>query len=154
MLVATGILLGVVLRRDGRRQRVDATGRWLALSDTARRSVPRLVGTLVQVVPTWETMGLQLSAAVLVVGSYFAAEYLKVRKPRRRGEEPRRPRDRARASAFAVARARTRAALLNKNEGTAASSPPSELDDRRTTTAFLLVAHSLIVVRSRQRERK
>jgi high-affinity iron transporter len=33
-------------------------------------------------------IGLQAFAAVLVVGSYFAAEYLKVRKPRRRGEDP------------------------------------------------------------------
>jgi high-affinity iron transporter len=38
--------------------------------------------------PTWETLGAQLLAAALVVGSYFAAEYLRVRAPRRRGDEP------------------------------------------------------------------
>ena len=38
-----------------------------------------------ELVPTWETVGAQALAALLVVGSYFAAEWIKVRLPRRRG---------------------------------------------------------------------
>jgi len=41
-----------------------------------------------EVVPTWETLGAQLLAAGLVVGSYFLAEHVKVRALRRRGEAP------------------------------------------------------------------
>ena len=41
-----------------------------------------------EVVPTWETLVAQLLAAGLVVGSYFLAEYVRVRAPRRRGEKP------------------------------------------------------------------
>jgi high-affinity iron transporter len=41
-----------------------------------------------ELVPTWETVGAQALAAALVAGSYFAAEYVKVRRPRLRGEEP------------------------------------------------------------------
>ena len=39
-----------------------------------------------EVVPTWETVGAQALAAALVLGSYFAAEWIKVKRPRRRGE--------------------------------------------------------------------
>jgi high-affinity iron transporter len=46
------------------------------------------VGALVRGRADVGAIGLQAFAAVLVVGSYFAAEYLKVRKPRRRGEDP------------------------------------------------------------------
>jgi high-affinity iron transporter len=41
-----------------------------------------------EIVPTWETVGAQAFAAALVLGSYFAARYVKVRRPVRRGEEP------------------------------------------------------------------
>jgi high-affinity iron transporter len=37
---------------------------------------------------TWETLGVQLVAAMFVIGSYYAAEYVKVRRPRRQGQQP------------------------------------------------------------------
>jgi hypothetical protein len=37
-------------------------------------------------VPAWERVGAQVLVTALVLGSYFAAEWLKVRLPRRRGE--------------------------------------------------------------------
>jgi len=37
-------------------------------------------------VPAWERVGAQVLVTALVLGSYVAAEWLKVRLPRRRGE--------------------------------------------------------------------
>lgn len=36
--------------------------------------------------PAWERVGAQVLVTALVLGSYFAAEWLKVRRPRARGE--------------------------------------------------------------------
>lgn len=36
--------------------------------------------------PAWERVGAQVLVTALVLGSYVAAEWLKVRLPRRRGE--------------------------------------------------------------------
>jgi high-affinity iron transporter len=46
------------------------------------------MGSWFEVYPYWETIGAQVLAAVLVVGSYYLAEELKVRRPKRRGMEP------------------------------------------------------------------
>jgi high-affinity iron transporter len=51
-------------------------------------TLPGWMGSWFEMYATWETLGAQLLAAVLVAGSYFAAEELKVRRPRRRGLEP------------------------------------------------------------------
>jgi high-affinity iron transporter len=37
---------------------------------------------------TWETLAVQLLAAIFVVGSYWLAKEVKVRRPQRRGEKP------------------------------------------------------------------
>jgi high-affinity iron transporter len=86
MLVATGILLGVVLvvMIGGSARTLQDVG-WLSRTPIGVR-FPDWWARWFEVVPTWETLGVQLLAAALVVGSYFAAEYLKVRAPRRRGE--------------------------------------------------------------------
>jgi high-affinity iron transporter len=88
MLVATGILLGVVLvvMVGGSARTLQDVG-WLSRTPLGVQ-FPDWWARWFEVVPTWETIGLQSFAAVLVVGSYFAAEYLRVRQPRRRGEEP------------------------------------------------------------------
>jgi high-affinity iron transporter len=46
------------------------------------------VGAWFEMYSTWETLGVQLLAALLVVGSYFLAEERKVKRPRRRGLQP------------------------------------------------------------------
>ena len=88
MLVVTGALLGVVLvvMVGGSARTLQDVG-WLSTTSVGVR-FPDWWARWFEVVPTWETLGLQAFAALLVAGSYFAAEYLKVRKPRRRGEEP------------------------------------------------------------------
>jgi high-affinity iron transporter len=45
------------------------------------------MGSWFEMYSTWETLGAQVLAALLVVGSYLAAEHVKVRRPRRRGEQ-------------------------------------------------------------------
>jgi hypothetical protein len=67
--------------RNAQRKRVLARRRLACSSPTGGPAGSKLC-------PRGRRLGLQAFAAVLVVGSYFAAEYLKVRKPRRRGEEP------------------------------------------------------------------
>jgi len=42
-----------------------------------------------ELVATWETVGAQVLAAIVVIGSYFAAEELRVRRPRRQAAERR-----------------------------------------------------------------
>ncbi|HET7760266.1 MAG TPA: FTR1 family protein [Gaiellaceae bacterium] len=88
MLVLTGILLGVVLvvMVGGSARTLQDVG-WLSSTPVGVR-FPGWWARWFEVVPTWETLSAQVLAALLVVGSYFAAEYLKVRAPRRRGEDP------------------------------------------------------------------
>jgi high-affinity iron transporter len=86
MLVVTGVMLGVVLvvMVGGSARTLQDVG-WLSRTPVGVQ-FPDWWARWFEVVPTWETLGAQLIAAVLVIGSYFAAEWLKVRRPRRRGE--------------------------------------------------------------------
>jgi high-affinity iron transporter len=86
MLVVTGILLGVVLvvMVGGSARTLQDVG-WLSSTPLGIR-FPGWWARWFEVVPTYETLGAQLLAALAVVGSYVAAEWLKVRAPRRRAE--------------------------------------------------------------------
>jgi high-affinity iron transporter len=88
MLVVTGVMLGVVLvvMVGGSARTLQDVG-WLSRTDVGV-TFPDWWARWFEVVPTWETLGAQALAATLVVASYFAAEYLKVRRPKTRGEEP------------------------------------------------------------------
>jgi high-affinity iron transporter len=83
MLVATGILLGfvlVVMVGEGV-QEMQLAG-WLPATDIGF-GLPGWVGTWFALFPTVETIVAQVLAAAFVIGSYFLAEHLKVRRPRR-----------------------------------------------------------------------
>ena len=86
MLVVTGVLLGVVLvvMVGGSTRTLQDLG-WVSTTPLPVR-FPDWWARWFELVPTYETVGAQALAALLVVGSYFAAEYLKVRRPSRRGE--------------------------------------------------------------------
>jgi high-affinity iron transporter len=86
MLVVTGVMLGVVLvvMVGGSARTLQDVG-WLSRTDVGVR-FPDWWARWFEVVPTWETLGAQALAAALVVGSYVAAEWLRVKRPRRRGE--------------------------------------------------------------------
>jgi high-affinity iron transporter len=46
------------------------------------------MGSWFEIYPYWETIGAQLLAGLLVVGSYVLAEHVKVHRRVRRGEQP------------------------------------------------------------------
>src|SRR3954447_14363920 len=89
MLVLTGVLVGmvVVVMTGGTALSFQALG-WLPHHPTPF-TLPTWMGAWFETYSTWETLGAQLLAGLLVVGSYFLAEELKERRPRRRGLEPR-----------------------------------------------------------------
>jgi high-affinity iron transporter len=85
MLVATGLMLGAVLlvMVGESVQELQQAG-WIGTTpvDVA---IPGWMGLWLAIFPNVQTIVAQVVAAVLVVGSYFLAEELRVRRPRRRG---------------------------------------------------------------------
>jgi high-affinity iron transporter len=88
MLVLTGALVALVLM-------VMIGGTALSFMDLGwipshptPFSVPDWMGAWLEIYPYWETIGAQLLAGVLVVGSYLLAEHVKVRRRASRGEQP------------------------------------------------------------------
>ena len=86
MLILTGVLVGVVLvvMVGGTTLTFVELG-WLPRHDTPF-TVPGWLGAWFEVYSIWETLAAQVLAAAFVVGSYYAAEYVKVKRPRRAGE--------------------------------------------------------------------
>jgi high-affinity iron transporter len=94
MLVATGVMLGVVLlvMVGESVQELQQAG-WIATT-TIPVAVPGWMSLWFSIFPNVETIVAQVIAAVIVIGSYFLAEELKVRRPRRRDPQPPRVRRR------------------------------------------------------------
>jgi high-affinity iron transporter len=88
MLVLTGVLVGVVLvvMIGGTALTFQDLG-WLPRHATPF-TLPEWLGSWLEMYSTWETLGVQLAAALFVVGSYWLARELKVRRPQRRGLAP------------------------------------------------------------------
>src|SRR4051794_24359265 len=86
MLVLTGVLVGVVLvvMIGGTALSFVDLG-WLPRHPTPF-AVPEWLGAWFEIYPVWETLAAQALAAAFVVGSYYAAEYVKVKRPQRRGQ--------------------------------------------------------------------
>jgi high-affinity iron transporter len=87
MLVLTGVMLGVVLivMVGESVQEMQLAG-WLPTT-TVPLAIPGWVGLWFAIFPTVEGLVAQVLAAALVLGSYFGAEYLRVRRPRRQALE-------------------------------------------------------------------
>jgi high-affinity iron transporter len=84
MLVATGVLLGfVLLVMVGESVQEMQLAGWLPTHELGV-TFPGWVGLWLAVFPTVEGLVAQTLAVVLVVGSYFLAEYVRVARPRRR----------------------------------------------------------------------
>jgi high-affinity iron transporter len=83
MLVATGVMLGVVLlvMVGESVQELQQAG-WLGTT-TIPVAIPGWMSLWFSIFPNVETIVAQVVAAVIVIGSYFLAEELKVRRPRR-----------------------------------------------------------------------
>jgi high-affinity iron transporter len=85
MLVATGVLLGVVLvvMVGESVQELQLAG-WLPVT-TVPVAIPGWMGLWLALFPTVESLAAQALAAALVIGSYLVAEELRVKRPRRAG---------------------------------------------------------------------
>src|SRR3954463_1437731 len=86
MLILTGVLVGVVLvvMIGGTALSFVELG-WLPRHDTPF-GLPGWLGAWFEIYPVWETLAAQALAAGFVVGSYYAAEYVKVKRPQKRGQ--------------------------------------------------------------------
>ncbi len=82
MLITTGILLGVVLLvMVGEEAQEMQLAHWISTTDISwlANAVPTWMGMWFAVFPTYETIVAQLLAAILVVGSYYAATHVRRR---------------------------------------------------------------------------
>ena len=88
MLVLTGVLVGAVLMVmiGGTALTFGELG-WIPLHATPF-SLPAWLGSWLEMYAYWETLAAQVLAGAFVVGSYYLAEEIKVKRPRRRGLEP------------------------------------------------------------------
>jgi high-affinity iron transporter len=78
MLITTGILLGVVLLvMVGEQAQEMQLAHWISTTPIASLvpMIPRWMGMWFSVFPTYETLIAQFIAAVLVIGSYYAARH-------------------------------------------------------------------------------
>jgi hypothetical protein len=78
MLIATGILLGVVLLvMVGEQAQEMQLAHWISRTEIPWlvNVIPPWMGMWFAVFPTYETLTAQAIAAILVVGSYYAARY-------------------------------------------------------------------------------
>jgi high-affinity iron transporter len=87
MLVLTGVLVGVVLvvMIGGTALTFQDLG-WLPRHATPF-TLPEWMGSWFEMYSTWETLAVQFVAALFVIGSYWLAKEVKVRRPQRRGEQ-------------------------------------------------------------------
>src|SRR3954467_4660333 len=88
MLVLTGAMLGVVLvvMIGGTAATFQDLG-WLP-QHPLPFALPQWLGAWFEVYPTYDTIGIQMLAALFVVGSYVLAKRMLVTRPVRRGEAP------------------------------------------------------------------
>jgi high-affinity iron transporter len=84
MLIVTGVFIGFVLVvMVGQTARTMQGTGWIPITPIEIQ-LPYWTGLWFGVYPTVETIGSQLAAAVFVIGSYFLAQEMKVKGPRRR----------------------------------------------------------------------
>ena len=84
MLIVTGVMIGFVLVvMVGQTARTMQGTGWLPITPIDV-DFPYWLGLWFGVFPTWETLGAQALAALFVIGSYFVAQELKVKRPQRR----------------------------------------------------------------------
>ncbi len=88
LLVITGVmLLFVLLVSVGEEVNEMQLAGWIGTSEIHRLAIPGWMGTWFSLFNNWETFIGQAVALLLVLGSYYAAQYLRVGRPRRRGRQ-------------------------------------------------------------------
>ena len=87
LLIITGVMLLVVLWvMVGEEVNEMQLAGWIGSTPIEGLSIPGWAGTWFSIFPNVETIAAQLIAVAVVVGSYVAAQYLRVWRPRRRHE--------------------------------------------------------------------
>jgi high-affinity iron transporter len=87
LLIITGVLLlGVLLVSVGEEVNEMQLAGWIGGTNISWLHIPDWMGTWLSIFPNVETFVGQFIAIVAVVGSYLLAEYLRVWRPRRRGQ--------------------------------------------------------------------
>ncbi|HKG39745.1 MAG TPA: FTR1 family protein [Conexibacter sp.] len=87
MLIVTGVMIGVVLVvMVGQTARTMQGTGWLPITPMDI-TPPYWAGLWFGFYPTWETVGAQIAAAAFVIGSYYLAQEVRVKRPRRRARK-------------------------------------------------------------------
>ena len=87
MLIATGVLLGgVLIVMVGESVQELQQAAWISTTQL-NLPIPGWLGMWFAIFPTAEGLAAQVFAAALVIGSYAAAQYARVGRPRRRSKE-------------------------------------------------------------------
>jgi high-affinity iron transporter len=88
LLVITGVmLLFVLVVSVGEEVNEMQLAGWIGTTEIHWLSIPGWMGTWFSLFNNWETFLGQFIALVLVLGSYVGAQYMRVWRPRRRGEQ-------------------------------------------------------------------
>jgi high-affinity iron transporter len=96
LLIITGVmLLFVLLVAVGEEVNEMQLAGWIGTSEIHGLYIPGWMGTWFSLFNNWETFIGQALALLLVLGSYFAAQYVRVWRPRKRGQQAARIADRA-----------------------------------------------------------
>jgi high-affinity iron transporter len=89
LLVITGVmLLFVLVVAVGEEVNEMQLAGWIGTSEIGWLHIPGWMGTWFSLFNNWQTFAGQLIALALVLGSYVGAQYLRVWRPRRRGQQP------------------------------------------------------------------
>jgi high-affinity iron transporter len=88
LLIITGVmLLFVLVVSVGEEVNEMQLAHWIGTTPVSGLNMPGWMGTWFSLFNNWETFIGQAIALVLVLGSYVAAQYLRVWRPRRRGQQ-------------------------------------------------------------------
>ena len=88
MLILTGVMLaGVLLVMVGESAQELQLAGWISTTPL-NLPIPAWAGLWFAIFPNVESLAAQAFAAIMVFGSYFLAQYLKVRRPLRQGQAP------------------------------------------------------------------
>jgi high-affinity iron transporter len=85
LIITGGLLLFVLVVQVGEEVNEMQLAGWIGTTQIHWLAIPGWMGTWLSLFNNWETFGAQFLSLAIVVGSYLAAQYLRVWRPRRHG---------------------------------------------------------------------